>query len=231
MSAPIVIETTAKVLKTRQAIPLTIRISVEGDKGITLVSSNGQKSDALHIFTKQHVNLATLDNPNPTGDQYEQSFNEALEVLRSSPDLLASLTANTQAATVLLAAKADGTGHFTTEQFSVMVADWYAKTSLDLVAEVQRQAALTQKKAEDTKYNGWKNRATWNVALWIGNDEGLYNLAKECRDYADFVRKIGGGKTPDGFCWNGKALDRKALNEVIREIRGIEAPARKPLTR
>ena len=34
----------------------------------------------------------------------------------------------------------------------------------------------------DTTYNGWTNYETWNVALWLGNDEGLYNLA---RDWAE----------------------------------------------
>lgn len=29
-------------------------------------------------------------------------------------------------------------------------------------------------------YNGHPSYNYWNVALWIGNDEGLYHLAREC---------------------------------------------------
>ena len=35
----------------------------------------------------------------------------------------------------------------------------------------------------DTTYNGWTNYETWNAALWIGNDEFLYNTAKACVTY------------------------------------------------
>jgi hypothetical protein len=27
----------------------------------------------------------------------------------------------------------------------------------------------------DTNYNGWRNYETWNVKLWMDNDEGLYD--------------------------------------------------------
>jgi hypothetical protein len=40
----------------------------------------------------------------------------------------------------------------------------------------------------DTKYNGWTNYETWNVALWLGNDEGSdrywREVAQECYDDA-----------------------------------------------
>lgn len=79
-------------------------------------------------------------------------------------------------------------------------------------------------------YNGWKNYETWNVALWIGNDEGLYSMAQECRwrGYAEFVRRmkdldqIGQAgiayQTPDGVAWNDSGLDTEALDKMLREI-------------
>ena len=71
------------------------------------------------------------------------------------------------------------------------------------------------------RYNGWKNYQTWNVALWIGNDEGLYNLARECRDYEAFrqeMRELGQVETPDGVAYNDSGLDLDALNEMISEL-------------
>ena len=60
------------------------------------------------------------------------------------------------------------------------------------------------------KYNGWTNRATWNVALWVGNDELIYNkMMMKCKDIAlegsewtdemalDFSKEIFGNMTPD----------------------------------
>ena len=33
----------------------------------------------------------------------------------------------------------------------------------------------------EEEYNGWSNRETWAVNLWLDNDQGLYEIA---RDYA-----------------------------------------------
>lgn len=56
----------------------------------------------------------------------------------------------------------------------------------------------------DSTYNGYADWATWNVALWIGNDEGLYNLARNCQDYDHFLQMVWSfdmAKTPDGAKW------------------------------
>jgi hypothetical protein len=70
-------------------------------------------------------------------------------------------------------------------------------------------------------YNGWKNHETWNVALWISNDEGLYGLARECGSYEALVselREFGVTETADGVAFNDSGLDVAALQELIEEL-------------
>ena len=85
---------------------------------------------------------------------------------------------------------------------------------------------------ENEKYCGWANFQTWDVALWIGNDGGLYRLARERQTYPDFIetmRELGEGKpiayeTPDGVAWNDSGLDHDELNGLLRELRGEDTP-------
>lgn len=66
------------------------------------------------------------------------------------------------------------------------------------------------------EYNGHRSWNAWNVALWIGNDEGLYNMAMECikltgaredkrklgKAARAFSRMLCDSRTPDGAVYN-----------------------------
>ena len=86
------------------------------------------------------------------------------------------------------------------------------------------QTMLTQTKfnLSDIKetYNGWADWTTWNVALWINNDECLHSIAKECETYNEFLYEmqdmIGSMATPDGADWGEANLSEMA--ELISEI-------------
>lgn len=84
------------------------------------------------------------------------------------------------------------------------------------------------------KYQGWKNYATWNVILWIGNDEELYELAKNCyheysnsEPYKSFVEAVKNVSwlsykskfyTPDGIAWSDPTIDLDAVNKYIGDL-------------
>ena len=80
----------------------------------------------------------------------------------------------------------------------------------------------------DTTYEGWKNYDTWNVALWINNDEPLYRKAVEFmkdnpapdNPYIGFLLNnyMTHLVTPDAIDWMSVKLDFPALNEMMREL-------------
>lgn len=86
----------------------------------------------------------------------------------------------------------------------------------------------------ETTYNGWANYETWNVALWIGNDEGLYSLARAHKNrscpynaFIEDMESFAGDeneanaifyRTPDGVAWNDSGLDHEALDKMIAEL-------------
>jgi hypothetical protein len=77
----------------------------------------------------------------------------------------------------------------------------------------------------DTQYNGWKNRATWNVALWLCNEYPLYCVTRGYKGYktpyrslrSDLSDVFGYTKTMDGVSLWGRELDIEALDKMIRE--------------
>lgn len=79
----------------------------------------------------------------------------------------------------------------------------------------------------DTTYNGWKNRATWNVSLWLNNEYPYYTGAVEfmkdykgTSPYKDFCVDSGlsAQKTPDGYYWTGQYLDYQELDAMMWEL-------------
>jgi hypothetical protein len=89
---------------------------------------------------------------------------------------------------------------------------------------------MNEEREDEKGYNGWANYQTWNVALWIQNDDRLYELARGCSVYNDFKETLRdscepgtGGicvETPDHVAWNDSGLDIPRLDELIKELRG-----------
>ena len=71
-------------------------------------------------------------------------------------------------------------------------------------------------------YNGWANYETWNVALWLGNDETFYGIAQGWAEHGykslSHVLMEFNGATLDGVKWDDENLDIAALNEMLLDL-------------
>ncbi len=77
---------------------------------------------------------------------------------------------------------------------------------------------------EQEPYNGWRNHATWNVALWIGNDEMIYNHARRNKNLGyrkwakRFIDEFGEYITGDGVAWLSDDVDQDEMDLVLEEL-------------
>ena len=78
----------------------------------------------------------------------------------------------------------------------------------------------------DGTYNGYANYQTWNVCLWISNDESLNSIASRCGSYIGFRQVMREGfeactsvqfETPDGVAWNDSSVNLAEMKEYWEE--------------
>ncbi len=79
-------------------------------------------------------------------------------------------------------------------------------------------------------YNGWANYETWNVSLWMQNNQFLYNTAVACVEYHDvafetpydkFIRNmhnVDKFTTADDVAWDDENVNHDEINEMMMDM-------------
>jgi hypothetical protein len=97
-------------------------------------------------------------------------------------------------------------------EYDGMISQWVPKKYQSSFT-TGRGMTLRNPSMPNGEYQGHPSYAHWNVSLWVGNDEGLYRMARSM-SRADFARELPEmmPKTPDGvrvtqktarYAWDG----------------------------
>ena len=71
-------------------------------------------------------------------------------------------------------------------------------------------------------YNGWTNWETWNVAMWIGNDEMFHRMMTQgakgnWEQFKALAMQFGITKTPDGVSFEDLEVNHYEISEAYAE--------------
>ena len=96
----------------------------------------------------------------------------------------------------------------------------YIKGEYSLIARYNKFDDCVEIADINNPSDGWTDWTTWNCALWINNEQSLYNVAAECDTYTDFLWEMqamcGFYSTPDGADYGEANYDE--MNLLIQEI-------------
>tara|TARA_R100001530_G_scaffold136358_1_gene116683 strand:+ start:1463 stop:1741 length:279 start_codon:yes stop_codon:yes gene_type:complete len=76
---------------------------------------------------------------------------------------------------------------------------------------------------ENEKYNGWTNRFTWLVSLWLDNDQGIHEELKEIANSSEYELDIDRDDALKEFveelvCVDEASLKCDLINHALSEV-------------